>query len=484
MKKYPLLLTLTACVVLAACQPQAARPTFGGDPLFADQVSVDSSNPNALNVQEEVAQYTESQRQLVSKLYEYYQEIKGIDLSIVNTTSTDKGTWVSQVTTQESYDAGTIKSFYAQKNTKVGEMTFQTGAYYDGTDYYTQIPNRKWAKNDDGMGSIRYLDIVGLLLNGDKLEMVEGLDQPVLSKMITDSEQLAKLGNLLDMPMTLSPEASYEVKIEAFMNKETGQVVSASISGNATDKGNTYPIDIRIQTTEQPDRTTVSVDVNADVAALSLEGDQALESFKQGNPLEVVNAYQMQWGVRNHDTDEAWLWIANPWNGKMLAVAEGKIADKKVDNYRLLYNGQSYGKDANDEVSSYIVVMEDFYRHFVTRFIDRYAELSRIPSPEDVPAEEITTTTFRESFDADGVSLQEAVGRFDVSNVVRDGAVYAIDYIVNNQTAQLEAVYVWSITENEDSISVVNTLHFIKINEFSPNLINHVIPKEFWQAVK
>lgn len=482
MKKYPLLLTLTACVLLAACQPRAARPSVGGDPLFADQVSFDS-NSNALNIEDEVAQYTESQRQLINKLYEYYQKVAGIDLTVTSSTTTDKGAWTSQVTTQEQYSEGTIKAFVAQKNQQVGDQSFPTSTYYDGTTYYTQRPYAKWEKRENAMAPMLYVYIVRLLIEGhDKLEMVEGLDQPVLSKVLKDPEQLAQLASLLDLPMVISPDAAYDVKIEAFMNKETGQMVSASVSGTVTDKGATYPIDIRVQTTEQKDRTTVSVDTNAEVTALSLEGEQALENFKKGNPLDVVNAYQMQWGIRNHEKDDLWLWIANPWNGKMLAAAEGKVVDKKADNYRLIYNSQSYGKDSEDKVTSYGVVMEDFYRHFVTRFIDHYAELSQMPASED--GEEVTTVTFRESFDADSEGLKAAAGKFDVSNVIRDGAVYAIDYVVNNKTLQLEAVYIWSITEGEESISVVNTLHFAELNEFSPNLINQVVPKEYWQTVQ
>ena len=481
MKHKWILFSLVATTFLAGCQPTNQKSLKGNALFVSEETSSQSADENGVTIQDELARYSESQRMLLNQVNIFYKNLKGVDTT-TDVTSPDSEIKIHQ-TTQENYDSGKLVGYTSDVTTSSKDQSYAVKYYFDGKETYVQSPYQKWEKTANANSSMVYLYMMRLLLEGkDTITMEEGLEQPILTKTITDPTQVKSLGYFFNLPLNLGANANAQAKIDYQVDKENGRVVNMSATVTAQENGATNTFKVYATTQEVKDRTEVKVDVESEAAKQEVADGKYLELFKKANPFDAIYVYEMTLGMRTPNSDQAWLQVVNTWKAQPYQIAEGEIKDQKADNYRLLYQNKAWKLDG-DNVMSEDVTMSDYYRYFVQRFAERFDSLTTVKAGDN--AQESTTTTYREQFESDPAGFKAAAGTLDVSNLLTEGrALYAVDYVVNKATLQLEAVYCWRVLPEDTEITTVNTLSFRHLNTVTLSIINGVIGEKVWTNLK
>ena len=483
MKRKWILLSLVATTFLAGCQPTTQKSSKG-NALFVSEESTASQSideNSVTTIQDELAKYSESQRTLLNQVNFFYQNLKGVKVTS-QVTSPDTGLSIQQAT-QETYESGKLTGYTSDITTSNNGQSYQVKYYFNGKDNYTQAPYQAWEQTNNANAPTVYLYMMRLLFEGsDKITMEEGLDQPILSKTVTDPEQVKLLGYFFNLPINIGANTTRQAQVDYQVDKETGQVVTMNATITVEAEGKTTTFKVHAKTEEDKELTSLTVDTDAAADKQEVAEGQFLEQFKKANPVDAIYMYEMTWGIRTTSSDQAWLQIVNTWNNQNYQIAEAEIIDKKAENYRLIYQNKGWSlKD--DQVASQGAVMGNYYRDFANRFAEQYSSLTKVEPSAD--ATDVKTTTYREQYEDDPTSFKAAAGEFDVSGLITDGhARYTIDYVVNNETLQLEAVYFWRVLPEDTEITTVNTLSFRHLNTVTPSVINGVINEKVWEALK
>ena len=484
MKKTSVLLSLLACFVLAGCQEADIKQSSRGNPLFVAEESTGSGSDSAdVNVEDEAAKYTEEQRALLSKVYDYYQAAKALKLSVEVKDETGS---VRQVqTNQEVYDNGTLKRYVADYETQAGEQSQRFSTYYDGSKHYVMAPGTKWQEGANVKTATVYHALIDLLLGGkDNLNLDQGVSQPMMTKKITDPEQLKQLRGYVDLPVVLTPQAELTAEANYQIDAETGRILTVGLNIGVTDLGQTSQYKVWLDTTELEEADSVAkVDLEAEPIAVEASADSdALSRFKAANPVAAVTNYELIWAQQSgDDTAQIWRQYVSRHQSDAQAVAETEIKDKTEQAYQLLMAGKRWVLDEAGEVTSQEATLSDMYAEYVQAFINQYDQLK----PVETEADDAKSTTYRLEFENDPEAFKAAAGSMNTTNLVRDKeALYRLEYVVNKQTSQLEEVYFWSVTAEDDKVRYINSLRFGQINQLPARLWEVLVDAKIWEAVK
>lgn len=493
LKKMHRLIGLSLAVLLvAACAEQEKQRTSGGDPLFVSNAVTDnSSRETSVDIAEEQAKRTEREKQIATKVVTFFENLKGMKLSIDTSIQSKDFKFNKHQSNQEQYGAGTVQRYYVETETNVNDTKHVQFFYLEGQEkkddkptekFYARTPSSEWQETVAGRTQPIYLYFAKLLLEGNEAwTITEGVGQPYISKKLETSNLLTMLPESFDFPFVLSPEAVTEATINFQVDEETGLIGAGTIEGIVTDLGETYTYKIQMRTQYDAEFKEVTVDLSQKPEVLEVTPENFLEQFKKVNEANALTFYESHLTDTNYEDTKVQVLYGTYLNGKPHLSILGTIADEKIDKYELLYNGKIYSEhDGKVDVVEYPFI--NYYANAVEQFTKHYDELILTENPTE---EETTTDTYRYQIDDDFDTYVGVAGLIDVTSLKREGSArYAIDFVINRTTLQLEAVYYWSVVPEDEAVQVVKTVGFNNFNGINPNLVKQHISTAIWEALK
>ncbi|MDO4432651.1 MAG: hypothetical protein Q4B80_04960 [Aerococcaceae bacterium] len=495
MKKNKSLLMLSALFLLAACSQQSSQeaPLTGGNKIFEDvSSSVDSAQASSSEEESgEQVSYSEDVHRLVAQVSQAYRNLKSLKMTVDTTVKNDALNYFKSQSNHEQYGAGTLQRSYSEVQTKVDNETFLQ-SFYSTTEedgkmkLYIRTNAEKWQESGARKQTL-YIDFIKYLLEGkDEVTLAE--DQPILTKKITDAEQVKTLTAALDIPVWLSPNAQYDLTMHFHVDEATGHLSNVMVEGSITDLGQTYEVSVVAFPT--PDEKFEAVKVNLEEASepLKVEEGKFLEQFQAANLTKAVTFYDMVIGNTHYEDENVSLVSLSVWGNTIPFAKYGKIVEQEVKDETLIYANKRYFEKAG-QVTSEDFPIGNYYADSVAKFIASYDVLTLLEEEEEAEEgeekEESDTYRYRHLFEADVEGFKEAAGAVDISGILRDEeAHYGIEYLIDKKTLRLSSVYYWSVIASDESIGVVKTLHFHRFNQYNPNFLEENIPQAVWDSIK
>ncbi|WP_162890826.1 hypothetical protein [Suicoccus acidiformans] len=468
-------LALVGCTQAEESADDQAVSNLGGDPISLDQASMKS-------LQDEQMQYYT----VYEKIMQSLESLKGLDVQTEESFKWAEGEMTRTGSGQEAYEEGELTQFYTQNQASMEGWTKAQTYAFDGSKYYYQADGEDWVEGEEARQlPINYITLTRLLVEDEAAWQVsEDESHYIVEKDLVNSQLLASLGYLFEMPVLLSPHAEITASIRYQVNEETGLIDQAEVQAQVKDLGETYEYQLTSSQTES-EGDVPDVDTSAGAEAVSEakpDEDIFLVAFQKAalQHMPMYELYETQQGGAEAEPQTR-IMVYNYLPNFTNAVLEGKVSgENEWQNTGLIMRNVKVA-EAQDAPEAVEAMPRDYYSFFYERFTQEFKEFEWIKSEEENDSGQYV---LRESVGEKLADLEAIAGGLDLSHLKRDEeAVYAIDYIINQQTLALEGVYLWSLTAKDESIDYVTTLQFRPLSQSVLESFAHSVPDTFWKQI-